>query len=242
MSAAARSKAREGLLDRVLLERVLAAGGVVVDRLLGLAGLLEVHRQHRRELADALRVELLERLADLAVQLAALLLEQRAVGRVLDERVAEQVLELRAQRREPDRGPSPRACRAAMSRGHRSPPPPTTRSSTRTGNWRPITAAIRRLRFAASGSWSIRASSRPWRVSGISTPPTSSVATQRSPCGDDHAALDQHPDDLLDEERVALGAGHDQVADAHRAATRSRAGSRRASGCRRRSAARAGSR
>ena len=88
----------------------------------------------------------------------------------------------------------------------------TTRSSTRTGNCRPITAATRRLRFAASGSWSIRASSRPCSVSGISTP-RSCRGHPAILAAHDHAALDEHADDLLDEERIALGAGQDQVAD-----------------------------
>ena len=150
---------------------MLPAGDVVVDRLLGVARLLEVHGQHRRELTGSLRIERLERLADTTVQLSPLLLEERAVGRVLDEGVPEQVLELGAFRSEADETLGRQRVELGV-RGHAdTSASPTTRSRTRTGNCRPMTAAIRRLRFAASGSWSIRASSRPWRLSGISTPP-----------------------------------------------------------------------
>ena len=50
-----------------------------------------------------------------------------------------------------------------------------------TPNCRPITDATRSVRLLSCGSLSMRASSRPWSVSGISTPATRSLATQRSP-------------------------------------------------------------
>jgi hypothetical protein len=61
-----------------------------------------VHRQQAGELGRAFGVERLERFADLAVQVAPLLLEERAVGRVLDQPVAEEVLELGPMGGDPD--------------------------------------------------------------------------------------------------------------------------------------------
>ena len=81
---------------------MLAAGREVVDRLLVLAGLLEVHRQDGRKLADALRIQLLQGLAHPAMKLPPLLLQQRAVRGVLHEPVAEEVLQLRPDGGKPD--------------------------------------------------------------------------------------------------------------------------------------------
>ena len=66
----------ERLVDRVAVEPIAGVREVVVDGLLGLASLLEMHRQDPGQLAMPVGVERFERLPDLAVQLAALLLEQ----------------------------------------------------------------------------------------------------------------------------------------------------------------------
>src|SRR5439155_15648920 len=150
----------------------------IANRLFCSAGLFEVHPEDRGELAAAVRVELFEGLADTSVEVTPLLLEQWTVRGVLDERMAEEVLQLRAERGEPDQ--ALRLERVELDVARHVTASVTTRSSTRTGNCRPMTAAIRRLRFAVSGSWSIRASRRPWSDSGISTPAISPVATQRS--------------------------------------------------------------
>ena len=80
-------------------------------------------------------------------------------------------------------------------------------------NSRPITDATRRTRRGPAGSRSIRASSSPWIVSGISTSAISAVATQRPSRKTSSAAVDEHPQGLLDEERVAVGTGDDPFAD-----------------------------
>ena len=81
------------LLDRVLAERVLGTRHVVLDRAPGVACLLEVHGQHESELARAPGYNApAPRRPAHGVRDA--LLEQRRVGRVLDEAVPEQVLEL----------------------------------------------------------------------------------------------------------------------------------------------------
>src|SRR5919106_675887 len=164
------------LLDRVLTEGMLGAREVVLDRALRVAGLLEVHVEHRRQLADSVGVELLEGNAHTPVQLAPFLFEQRRVRGVLQEAVAKQVLELGPECSEADEALCLEHVNLRLG-GHDSAP--ITRSSTRTGNCRPMTAATRRLRLASSGNWSILASSNPWRVSGISIEPTRSVATHR---------------------------------------------------------------
>ena len=53
-----------------------------------------MHRQDRGQVAPAIRVQLLERVAHEPVQAPPLLLEERLVRGVLDEGVAEEVLEL----------------------------------------------------------------------------------------------------------------------------------------------------
>ena len=64
---------------------MLGTRHVVLDRAPGVAGLLEVHGQHESELARALRVQRFQGRADPPMEFATLLLEQRRVGRVLDE-------------------------------------------------------------------------------------------------------------------------------------------------------------
>ena len=86
----------EGFVQGRPGERIAALRDEVLDRLLGIAGLLEVHGQDAGQLAASLGIQRLQRLSDEPVQLTALLLEERPVGGVLDEPVSEEVLELRS--------------------------------------------------------------------------------------------------------------------------------------------------
>src|SRR3981081_1953312 len=131
------------------------------------------------KLAQTLGVQREQRLCSEAVQCPAILFQERAVCGILHERVAEEVLELRLQRghlHEAARLQRPKV----VARGH-----PvfasSSRSSMATPNWRPITAATRNVRLLSGGSRSIRASSSPCSVSGISTSETFAVATHPRP-------------------------------------------------------------
>ncbi len=66
-------------------------------------------------------------------------------------------------------------------------------------------------RLLVAGSRSIRAASTAWTVSGIAKPAARSPSAQPRRPLDEHAAVDELADELLDEERVALGALDDQA-------------------------------
>ena len=92
----ARSKACEGFVQGRPGERIAALRDEVLDGLLAIAGLLEVHGQDAGHLAASFGIQRLQRLSHEPVQLTALLLQERPVGGVLDEPVSEEVLELRS--------------------------------------------------------------------------------------------------------------------------------------------------
>ncbi len=93
-------------------------------------------------------------------------------------------------------------------------------------NTRPTTAARCSARFSTGSSRSIRAASTACTVSGIWTSSMSAAARQRSPSSHDHALVDQVPHDLLQEERVALGAFEDPCVHRGRQVRRPPAGTR----------------
>src|SRR6185503_6003910 len=168
----------EGLTGREALQRVLARDDEVLDRRGRVAGAFEVHRDDRGQLSTPLWIQREQRVRGEAVQGPPVLFQQRAVRGILHECVSEEILELRLERchlHESARLQVPElVARAHPVVASRS------RSSIVTPNWRPITAATRSVRLLSGGSRSIRASSSPWSVSGISTSETRAVATQRS--------------------------------------------------------------
>ena len=191
-------------------ERVTGRLDQVVDGLVGVAGLLEVQRQDRASSPTTLGVELLERLAHRHGAAAPLLLEQRLVGRVLDQRVAEQVLELGLKRCERESGPAPRGCRAEC-RDHRVVPPGCRRLEHALQDAHRELAADHRG-DAQAALCLLPAAGRCAPAAGRAASPGSRRcrSPRWPPSGrppDDRAALDEHADDLLDEERVAFGAG-----------------------------------
>ena len=118
-----------------------------------------MHRDDTGQLALAVRVQGQDRLGGGPVQGPAVLLQERAVGGLLDESMAEEVFELRLQRHDVDQpagleGAQLGACGHVALASSR-------RSRIVTPNWRPITEATRKVRLHSCGSLSIRASSRP---------------------------------------------------------------------------------
>src|SRR5256712_6674657 len=89
---------RERLAVREALERVLARDHQVLGSRRGVASAFEVERDHGRKLAPPLGVEREQRVGGKGVERPAVLLPKRAVGGVLDERVPEEVLQLRLER------------------------------------------------------------------------------------------------------------------------------------------------
>src|SRR2546426_299676 len=89
---------RERLAVREALERVLARDHQVLGSRRGVASAFEVERDHGRKLAPPLGVQREDRVGGKRVERPAVLLQQRAVRGVLDERVPEEVLELRLER------------------------------------------------------------------------------------------------------------------------------------------------
>ena len=133
------------------------------DEMLGgpprIASLLEVHRDHRRELALPARIQGEKRFGRELVERTTILLQQRAVRGVLYQCVAEQIFELRLHSGDLDQ-----AARFELPevgfRGH------VVRASSRRSrivkpNCRPITEATRRVRRLSCGRRSMRSSRRP---------------------------------------------------------------------------------
>ena len=144
---------------REALERVLARDHQVLGSRRGVASAFEVKRDHGRELAPPLGVEREQRVGGEGVERPAVLLQKRAVGGVLDERVPEEVLELRLERGHLHE--AARLERAQLSADGHSVFASRSRSSIATPNCRPITAATRRVRLLSGGSRSMRARSSP---------------------------------------------------------------------------------
>ena len=79
-----------------------------------------------------------------------------------------------------------------------------------------MTEAIWSSRLASSGRRSMRAASTPCRVSGISNAAERLGQDPLLALAGNGSLVDQHADDFLDEERIALGLGEDQGPDAFR--------------------------
>ena len=80
-----------------------------------------------------------------------------------------------------------------------------------------MTLACCSAAFSAGGRPSMRACRTPASVDGTRTSRSLSAETRHgSLLDDDHAVVDQHADQLLDEVRVALGAAREQVAQRRR--------------------------
>src|SRR5213076_1551797 len=105
------------------------------------ARLIEVHRDHRGQLTATLGIHRDERFGGELVERTSILLEQRAVRRVLHQRVTEEVLELGLDRRDLDE--AARLERAQVGAGVHAVFASRSRSRIRTPNWRPMTDATR---------------------------------------------------------------------------------------------------
>ena len=77
--------------------------------------------------------------------------------------------------------------------------------SSASGTSLPITAAIWSSRFSSGGSRSMRAARTAWTVAGTRMLAERSGQPVGTPLAHQRAGLDQAPDALLQEERVALG-------------------------------------
>src|SRR2546428_429202 len=175
-----RSRIPERFADGLgLLERVLSGDDEVLRGAPRVASLLKVHRDDRGELATAFRVQRKEGASRELVQRTPVLLEQRAVCGVLYESMPEEVLELRLHRGDLDQA----TCfeRAEVSLRCHVVRASSRRSRIVRPNCRPTTEATRSVLRLSFGSRSIRSRRSPWRVSGISTPPTLAVAIQLLP-------------------------------------------------------------
>ena len=96
-------------------------------------------------------------------------------------------------------------------RGHGSAP--ITRSSTRTGNWRPITAATGAALRIVGQLVDSRQQQPVQRLRDLDRGDVRGGDPARAFLHD-RAALDEHSDDLFDEERVAFRPREDQVSHA----------------------------
>ena len=109
------------------------------------ARLIEMHRDHGGELTAAVWVHREKRFGGELVKRTAILLEQRAVRGVLNERVPEEVLELGLDHRELDE--ATRFERPQVGAGVHAVFVSRSRSRMRTPNWRPMTDATRSVRL-----------------------------------------------------------------------------------------------
>src|SRR5262245_48649041 len=142
--------------------------------------------QSRGQFVNLVGKESLQRLAYCIVQLSSILLEQRLVGRVLHERMAQQILQLRLRGDEAQEASGFERVELTDEIHFASSSElvvsgyslANTCSSTFTANCRPMTEATRNVCLTSSGNRSMRASSRPCKLSGISTAAISLPATQ----------------------------------------------------------------
>ena len=200
---------REGLGSQAL------GLGVVRPALTGgTRGGAEVVGEQLVELTDPVTGRCLDPRRHAGVSRRALAMGEAFVGDVAREDVLERVLALagdRATKAEKRSGLGPGA-RGAWRRRRRR-----RRRAERAGpgqKSRPTTAAPCSRRLAAGSSRSILAARTPCTVSGISTSATAAVRAPAAGFEEDVPAVDQMPQDLLEEERVALTTLEDARADA----------------------------
>ena len=200
---------RDRLALRETLQGVLARDRVLLRRLRDITSLLVMHRDDTGELALAFRIDRHERLRGELVQRATVLLEKRAVRRVLHESVPEEVLELGLNGGDPDQaarlerhelGLRRHRCRRlqeALEDAHAELAADDRCDAQRAPTFRrqSIDAleqqALERVRYLHVRHISAR------------DPPVSRAM--------DRTAIDEHPDDLLDEEGIPFGLREDQV-------------------------------
>ena len=204
-----------GLAVGEALQRLIPREDEVFDRTVPVLGLLEVVGEHRGELLTAVGEQPLEDVTDVSVQRLPLLCAAagyrrrpaaerggrgtRASGSVDARRI-----------RSADRSTS---SSWLDGRGHRAERRLAGHSSrTFAPKRRPITEATSRVCRASAGRASIRARSRPWRLSGIWTSSMAPVALHVPVPLLECALLDQHADHLFDEEGVAVGLLVDELA------------------------------
>ena len=110
------------------------------------------------------------------------------------------------------REPLRRRMKSRSSSSAKSASPPISSRTGASQNTRPITDAACSAAFSRAGSRSMRAASTPRTESGIESCSGSAVDLPPVVALREDAAVDERLDQLLDEERVALRAPHEQVA------------------------------
>ena len=173
-------------------------------------GGLPVLRQERRALVEAVGVVLGDRPRHSGVDRSAALAELRAVGHLLRQRVLEGVERLGIELLLVDElAPPPRLRSASSSSGRievdRRAPAPAP------GNSLPITAAACSTDLSRGASRSIRAARTACTLAGMAASATGAASRVGAALAFEAPGLDQRLHELLDEERVALGALADQL-------------------------------